>query len=191
MSKTIEVIHHLLPENDSIDWNVLPCTTTLKSRSCSPAAFVATHWNRAASESWARDTISRRPLVATRKPSLCLTGFPSLYHLENYKFCTESVCALMCVYLCVCMRCRSYVMTGGGVPVASHSSSKGLLSITVLSVTSSAPSRKGGTGRGNISKSAIMETTINTCSILKWIVFRLKTHKPCQNMVYSINVLLC
>lgn len=48
-------------------------------------------------------------------------------------------------YLLVWMRRGSYVMTGAGVPVAWHSSSSGLLIMTVLSVTSSAPSMKGGT----------------------------------------------
>lgn len=37
--------------------------------------------------------------------------------------------------------------TGAGVPVAWHSSSKGLLTITVLCVMRSAPSIKGGTRR--------------------------------------------
>lgn len=127
--------------------NVLPWTTTLKSLSWSPASLVATHWKRAVSDTWARDTISRRPLATTRNPSPCLTGFPSLNHLENYSFYDEYVCVCMYICLCTWMRCRSYVMTGTGVPVASHSSSKGLLSITVLSVTSSAPSMKGGTER--------------------------------------------
>lgn len=64
---------------------------------------------------------------------------------------TESVltftpgCVNLCV--CVCLFCGSYVMTGGGVPVASHSSSRGVLRITLTFVTSSAPSTKGGTKR--------------------------------------------
>lgn len=47
-------------------------------------------------------------------------------------------------------------MTGAGVPVAWHSSSRGLLIITVLSVTSSAPSMTGGTRSGKIKKNILI-----------------------------------
>lgn len=47
----------------------------------------------------------------------------------------------MYLYMCVC----AYVMVGGGVPVAWHSSSRTLLTMTVISVILSAPSTAGGT----------------------------------------------
>lgn len=81
-------------------FNILPWTTTLKSLSWSPASLVATHWNRAVSETWARETTSCRPLAATRNPLPCLTGVPSLYHLEINSFYSEYVCAHVYLYLC-------------------------------------------------------------------------------------------
>lgn len=157
-------------------FNILPWTTTLKSLSWSPASLVATHWNRAVSETWARETTSRRLLAATRNPSPCLTGFPSLYHLEEgIVFYSEYVCVCMCIHIClsVHMRWRSHVMTGAGVPVAWHSSSKGLLIITVLSVTSSAPSMKGGTGMERIT------------SLWSFVLF------PCIWLWNNHNILMC
>lgn len=132
-------------------FNILPWTTTLKSLSSSPASLAATHWNRAVSETCARETISRRPLSATRIPSPWLTAFPSLYHLERKKGFTVNVCDHVCLFLSVAE--SSYVMTGAGVPVAWHSSSKGLLIITVVSVMSSAPSMKGGTRVEKVNRS--------------------------------------
>lgn len=79
-------------------FNILPWTTTLKSLSWSPASLVATHWKRAVSDTWGRETTSRRPLAATLNPSPCLTGFPSLYHLENNHF-TVNMC--VCMHACV------------------------------------------------------------------------------------------
>lgn len=70
--------------NISFPWKwicILPWTTTLKSLSWSPASLEATHWKRAVSETWARETISRRPLADTRRPSPRRTALPSLYHL--------------------------------------------------------------------------------------------------------------
>lgn len=53
----------------------------MKSLSWSPASLEATHWKRDVSETWARETISRRLLADTRRPSPCRTALPSLYHL--------------------------------------------------------------------------------------------------------------
>lgn len=159
--------------NYKVHDKALPWTTTLKSLSWSPASLVATHWNRAVSETWARETTSRRPLAATRNPSPCLTGFPSLYHLQFaiwilLLIINDSAYMSACVYVCLQAhrRRRSYVITGAGAPVAWHSSSRGLLIITVLSVTSSPPSIKGGTRREKM-----------ICVILKLYFHIIKTEK--------------
>lgn len=57
-------------------------------------------------------------------------------------FCTEILCVRS-----LFSKKSSYVIVGAGVPVAWHSSSSGVLIITVLRVTSSPPSIKGGTRR--------------------------------------------
>lgn len=93
-------------------FDILPWTTTLKSLSWSPASFVATHWKRAVSETWARETTSRRPLAATRNPSPCLTGFPSLYHLEKNRFYSEyTMCVHACVFISVYLYARAGALT--------------------------------------------------------------------------------
>lgn len=74
---------------------LLPWTTTLKSLWWFPASLVATHWKCAVSESWARETTSRRPLAAIRKPCPCLSGFPFLNHLSRGRFPNDSVSACM------------------------------------------------------------------------------------------------
>lgn len=58
--------------------SVLPWTATLKSLSCCPASFVATHWNSAVSETWARE-MTRLAKILT--PSPCFTGSLSFSHL--------------------------------------------------------------------------------------------------------------
>lgn len=74
---------------------LLPWTTTLKSLWWFPASLVATHWKCAVSETWARETTSRRPLAAIRKPCPCLSGFPFLNHLLRGRFPDDSVSACM------------------------------------------------------------------------------------------------
>lgn len=125
----------------------------MKSLWLSPASLTATHWKRAVSETWARETSSRWPLAATRSPSPWLIGFPSLYHLEMkqvWQWCI--VCMHKSTAAVLSMQPPSqqvtHVTTGAGVPVAWHSSSKGPLIITVLCVITSAPSMKGGTSVG-------------------------------------------
>lgn len=73
----------------------------------------------------------------------CFTIFiPPMWKNKNV---LQSECVLYSMFLSVHEGWDLYLIIGAGVPVAWHSSSRGLSMITVLSVTSSAPSMKGGT----------------------------------------------
>lgn len=90
---------HGLQWNISLNWKswlkfihlplFLPWTVTLKSLSCSPASFVATHWNSAVSETCARVMTRRWPFAKILTPSPCLTGLLSFSHLKWGELCRQ------------------------------------------------------------------------------------------------------